>query len=42
MVHSKYYERIKSYFPELWTREEVYNAVLKGLITLEEYNLIVG
>ena len=41
-MHSKYYERIKSYYPKLWSKEEVATAVVKGLITAEEYEEIVG
>lgn len=40
---SKYYERIKSWYEKgLWTKEQVHQAVDKGLITEDEYKEIVG
>ena len=37
------YEKIKQYYSDgLWTKEWVRNAVVKGKITAEEYELIVG
>ena len=37
------YEKIKQYYNDgLWTKEWVRNAVVKGKITAEEYELIVG
>lgn len=40
---SKYYERIKSWYDKgLWTKEQVHQAVEKGLITEDEYKTIVG
>lgn len=38
---SKNYRRIKSFYDKgLWTAEQVYQAVEKGLITEEEYREI--
>lgn len=40
---SKKYELVKKYYDSgFWTAEMVYNAVIKGWITAEEYNEIVG
>lgn len=39
---SKYYEKIKSWYPKPWNKEKVKDAVKKGLITPEEYELITG
>ena len=40
---SKYYKKIKSYYDKgLWSKEKVADAVTKGLITPEEYELITG
>lgn len=40
---SKYYDRIKHWYDQgLWTKEQVHNAVDKGLITETEYKKIVG
>lgn len=40
---SPMYEKIKRYYDEgIWTKEMVYNAYMKGKITLEEYKEIVG
>lgn len=37
------FERIKKYYEKgLWTKEMVYQAVKKGLITEEQYIEIVG
>ena len=42
-MHSKMFEKIKMFYDKgLWTAEQVYQAVEKGLITEEEYNEIVG
>lgn len=43
MEHSPKYEKVKKYFSKgLWTKEMVHNAVIKGWITAEEYEEIVG
>ena len=40
---SKYYNQIKDWYDKgLWSKDKVYNAVLKGLITEEEYYQIIG
>lgn len=40
---SKKYELVKKYYDSgFWTTEMVHNAVVKGWITEEEYNEIVG
>lgn len=40
---SKNYEKIKRYYDEgRWNIEQVAAAVMKGLITIEEYYLITG
>ena len=42
-MHSKNFERIKKWYDQgLWTKEQVHQAVDKGLITEEEYLEIVG
>ena len=42
-MHSKMFEKIKMFYDKgLWTAEQVYQAVEKGLITEEEYKEIVG
>ena len=42
-MHSKMFEKIKMFYDKgLWTAEQVYQAVEKGLITEEEYEEIVG
>ena len=42
-MHSKNFERIKKWYDQgLWTKEQVHQAVDKGLITEEEYIEIVG
>ena len=43
MKYSPKYEKVKRYFDKgLWTKEMVHNAVIKGWITAEEYEMIVG
>ncbi len=37
-----YFDKIKEYYPTLWSKEWVRNAVIKGRITVEEYELITG
>lgn len=40
---SKMYDKIKSYYDSgLWSEERVKNMVIKGIITEEEYNDIIG
>jgi hypothetical protein len=40
---SKKYKLVKKYYDEgYWTKEMVYNAVVKGWITEQEYHEIVG
>ena len=40
---SKMYEKIKSYYDsDLWNEIRVRNMVLKGIITKEEFEMIVG
>ena len=40
---SKMYEKIKKYYDTgLWSEERVRNMVVKGVITEEEYDSIVG
>lgn len=40
---SKMYDKIKDYYDRgLWSKIRVRNMVLKGVITNEEYQLIVG
>lgn len=42
-MHSKMFEKIKHFYDKnLWTKGQVHQAVEKGLITEEEYKLIVG
>ncbi len=42
-MHSKMFEKIKFYYDKgLWTKEMVYQAVEKGLITQDEYLEIIG
>ena len=42
-MHSKMFEKIKKWYDlGLWTKEQVHQAVEKGLITEEEYKEIVG
>lgn len=41
--HSKDFEKIKKYYEDgFWTKKMVKNAVVKGKITAEEYEEIVG
>lgn len=35
-------EKIKKWYPKLWTLEMVKNAVIKGVITKDEYREITG
>lgn len=43
MEHSPKYEKVKRYYDKgLWTKEMVHNAVIKGWINAEEYEMIVG
>ena len=35
-------EKIKKWYPKLWTLEMVKNAVEKGVITAEEFKEITG
>ena len=38
-----WFDRIKDFYDRgLWTKEMVRNAVVKGKITVEEYELITG
>lgn len=40
---SKMYEKIKKYYDTgLWSEQRVYNVMLKGIITGDEYKEIVG
>ena len=40
---SKMYEKIKEYYDSgFWSKERVRNMVVKGIITEEEYDSIVG
>ena len=40
---SKKFEKVKRYYDEgLWSQRQVRDAVTKGWITVEEYELIVG
>lgn len=40
---SKLYEKIKSYYDTgLWNETRVRNMVIKGFITKQEYEIIVG
>lgn len=40
---SNWFEKIKDFYErELWTKEMVRNAVIKGKITADEYELITG
>lgn len=42
-MHSRMFEKIKMFYDKgLWTKEQVHQAVEKGLITEEEYIEIVG
>ncbi len=42
MNHSPKYELVKKYYPDLWNKKAVKNAVVKGWITAEEYEEITG
>lgn len=37
-----WFENIKKWYPELWDIERVRNAVEKGKITTEEFEIITG
>ena len=40
---SKKYQKVKEYYDKgFWTKQQVHNAVVKGWITEEEYEEIVG
>ena len=40
---SKYYQKVKQYYDGgFWSKKRVRDAVIKGWITPEEYELIVG
>lgn len=40
---SNWFEKIKDFYERgLWTKEMVRNAVIKGKITADEYELITG
>lgn len=36
------FERIKRWYPKLWNKAMVKNAVKKGVITVKQYKAIVG
>lgn len=36
------FEKIKRWYPKLWNKTMVRNAVKKGVITAEQYKEIVG
>lgn len=43
MTHSKNFDKVKAYYDGgYWTKERVKNAVVKGWITADEYEEIVG
>lgn len=43
MEHSKMFEKIRSFYRKgLWTASMVHDAVVKGLITQEEYEEILA
>lgn len=43
MEHSARFEKVKDYYDSgLWNDERVKNAVIKGWITEEEYEEIIG
>ena len=43
MNHSKNFEKIKKWYDQgLWSKDKVAQAVVKGQITPEEYEEIVG
>lgn len=39
---SKYFEKIKGWYPKPWNKDKVKDAVKKRLITPEEYEIITG
>ena len=40
---SKKFAKVKKYYDEgLWSKRQVHDAVVKGWITAEEYEIIVG
>ena len=40
---SKKFNKVKKFYDdELWTKEQVHNAVVKEWITAEEYEMITG
>lgn len=42
-MHSPKFEKVKKYYDSsLWTRDMVRNAVIKGWITVAEFEEIVG
>lgn len=42
-MHSKMYEKIKEYYEKgLWKKSQVRDAVVKGKITVQEYEEITG
>lgn len=42
-MHSPKYEKVKNYYDMgLWSKAKVHNAVVKGWITADEYEEIVG
>lgn len=42
-MHSKKFEKVKGYYNRgLWSKKQVHDAVGKGWITAEEYEIIVG
>ena len=42
-MRSKKFATVKKYYDKgLWTKSAVHNAVVKGWITAEEYEMIVG
>ena len=42
-MHSKNYEKIKKWYDQgLWTKQQVAQAVVKGQITVAEYEEITG
>lgn len=36
------FERIKRWYPKLWNKAMVKNAVKKGVLTVKQYKAIVG
>lgn len=36
------FEKIKSWYPELWSKKMVANAVKKGVVTADQYKEITG